>query len=419
MRILVHDFAGYPFPIQLSRELARRGHEVTHVYSIGLQGPKGQLGPLASDPEGLTITGIALSPSFRKYSILARFAEHRSYARDLKALISSRPFDAVLSADTPIDVQAQLLRRCKRNHISFVHWVQDVYSLAIEFFLRRKYTGLASLLSRPFRALEKKVCSASDAVIVIAPAFRDRLMRWGVDPATVTVLENWAPLDEIGPLPRANAWAHRHGLTGSTVFLYAGTLGLKHRPDLLYALAQSLDPTCEVVVITEGIGREYLERQPKLANLLLLDFQPYQDVPQVLASADVLLATLETAASDFAVPSKVLSYLCAGRPLLLAAPPDNLAASVVQRSGGGIVTDPGRIDEWIAAAKLLAADRDLRTSLGYRSRQYAEANFSISKMAATFEEVLMRTCSRDRMPRRPQSGELEVGEPISTEALNQ
>ncbi|RMF52223.1 MAG: glycosyltransferase WbuB, partial [Bacteroidetes bacterium] len=32
MRILVHDYAGHPFQVQLSRALARRGHDVLHAY---------------------------------------------------------------------------------------------------------------------------------------------------------------------------------------------------------------------------------------------------------------------------------------------------------------------------------------------------------------------------------------------------
>ena len=324
---------------------------------------------------------------------------HRSYARDIKSLISSRSFDAVLSGNTPIDVQAELLWHCRRNGVRFVHWVQDIYSLAIEFFLRSRFSELAASLSMPFRLLEKRVCSASDAIIVIAPAFRDRLVQWSIAPSKVTVLENWGQLEEIDSLPRANAWADRHGLAGCTVFLYAGTLGLKHRPDLLYALAQSLDASCKVVVITEGIGREYLEKQPKLSNLLLMDFQPYHEMPQVLASADVLVATLEPTAGEFAVPSKILSYLCAGRPVLLAAPVNNLASSIIQRSGGGMVADPDQIDEWTAAAKLLAADSALRVTLGSGSRQYAEGNFKISRMAVTFEQVLFPVCAAVNTPR--------------------
>ncbi|RYJ01060.1 MAG: glycosyltransferase WbuB, partial [Actinomycetales bacterium] len=30
MKVVVHDFSGHPFQVQLSRELARRGHDVVH-----------------------------------------------------------------------------------------------------------------------------------------------------------------------------------------------------------------------------------------------------------------------------------------------------------------------------------------------------------------------------------------------------
>jgi colanic acid biosynthesis glycosyl transferase WcaI len=125
----------------------------------------------------------------------------------------------------------------------------------------------------------------------------------------------------------------------------------------------------------------------------------------VLASADVLLATLQTTAGEFAVPSKILSYLCAGRPLLLAAPSDNLAALVVQRSGGGIVADPDRTEDWVAAAKLLAENPGLRDSLGSRARQYAEETFKISRIALTFEEVLFPACAAVRTLGSLQSGD--------------
>jgi colanic acid biosynthesis glycosyl transferase WcaI len=409
MRILIHDFAGHPFQVQLSRELASLGHDVTHAYPVGLDGPKGRLESSDADSSRLTIKGIPLSSGFRKYSACRRFATQRQYAGDLRRLVSRNRFDVVLSGNTPIDVQAELLWHCHRNGVGFVHWVQDIYHHAIEFFLRRKVGSVAKPLSFPFLKLEQLVASWSDGVITIAPAFRQYLLNWGVEPAKITVLENWAPLDEMDSLPRDNAWSERNGLTGQTVFLYSGTLGLKHRPDLIYALAQSLGDSCKVVVITEGVGREYLQKQPKLNNLVLLGFQPYHEVPQVLASADVLLATLEADAGEFAVPSKVLSYLCAGRALLLAAPSSNLAASVVQRSGAGIVADPNKTEEWIEAAKSLATNSATRLAMGVRARHYAEANFDISRIATAFEGVLA-TASAKGLPTS------EVAPAIQTEA---
>jgi len=113
-------------------------------------------------------------------------------------------------------------------------------------------------------------------------------------------------------------------------------------------------------------------------------------VPLVLAGADVLLATLESDAGQFAVPSKVLSYLCAGRPLLLAAPKINLAAEIVERSSSGFVADPDRPEEFVGAAKRLAADAGLRCSLAANARRYAEREFEISRLAARFEEILLK-----------------------------
>jgi len=390
MRCLIHDFAGHPFQIQLSRELARRGHYVTHVYPIGLDGPKGRLQPSQSDSGRLEIRGVPLSGGFRKYSPLRRLAAHRRYTRAIQRIVAGGRFDVVISGNTPIDVQAELLLYCRRNQVGFVHWVQDVYCRALEFFLRRRIGRAAAMLSFPFYKLERLVATRADAAIVIAPAFADILAGWGVPQERVSVIENWAPLDEIQLLPRLNEWSAAHRLDDKTVFLYSGTLGMKHRPDLIYRLAQSLDSSCRLIVITEGIGRDYLESKPALETLQLLDFQPYDCLPLALASADVLVTTLESDAAQFAVPSKILTYLCAGRPLLLAAPKINLAASVVERSASGLVVDPDRPDECVAGARRLAADAGLRASLGANARRYAEREFDISAIAARFEDILAK-----------------------------
>jgi glycosyltransferase involved in cell wall biosynthesis len=311
----------------------------------------------------------------------------------LKALIRRSKPEVVLSGNTPIDVQAELLLHCRGERIGFIHWVQDVYCRAIQFFLRKTVGPLAALLSFPFELLEKYVARTTDGAVVISAAFGDILRAWGVSDSKVTVVENWGLLDEVARLPRNNAWSDSHGLSKKTVFLYSGTMGLKHRPDLLYKLAESLGDSCAVVVVTEGIGRTYLENQPRRNNLLLLDFQPFEKLPEVLASADILVATIEAEAAEFAVPSKILNYMCAGRPILLSAPDNNLAAKIVRRSGAGFVADPDSLNAWTDAARLLAADAALRASLGKKSRAYAETSFDMDKISQTFERLFLEACA--------------------------
>jgi colanic acid biosynthesis glycosyl transferase WcaI len=388
MHFLVHDFAGHPFQAQLSRQLARRGHLVTHAFAAGLPGPKGQLTTVAGDPACFNIRGIPLSSRFKKYSAYRRFISHRKYAASLKELIRQIRPDVVLSGNTPIDVQAELLWECRKSQIGFIHWVQDIYSQAIKFYLKKRLPMLGSLISGLFEQVERRVALNSDHTIVIAPEFSDVLRGWQVPASRISVIENWAVLADMPLASRENGWSRTHAFGSTPVLMYSGTLGMKHRPDLLYLLAKRLQRECVVVVITDGIGKNYLERMPLLKNLRIMPFQPYDKMPEVLASADILLATLETDAGQFAVPSKILTYLCAGRPILLAGPRENLSASVIERSGGGLVVDPNNPDDFVDAAKSFIFDVDYRVCCGNKARLYAEKTFDPSRITDAFENVL-------------------------------
>ncbi len=159
-----------------------------------------------------------------------------------------------------------------------------------------------------------------------------------------------------------------------------------------------------MVVVSEGRGADWLRRrreEERLSNLRLLPFQPYPELPDVLASGDVLLTLLEADAGAFSVPSKVLSYLCAGRALLAAVPADNLAAEVVRRSGGGVLVEPGDEGDLVANATRLLADTGRREALGRCARRYAEENFDVAGIGDKFEAILA--------PRRNGAGRTRPG----------
>ena len=400
MRILIHDFAGHPFQVQLSRALAARGHSVLHVWPEGLPGPKGALQLRPDDPPGFRVHPVPLSSVFRKYSPVRRMLAQSRYAAELRKLLDREVFDVVLSANTPIDVQAALLKHSHRRGIAFVHWVQDVYYEALRFFLRKRLGTLASWAIVPWRLLETRVSRNSDAIVAIAPAFLRSLQAMKVASSRIDVIENWAPLEDVRPAMHDNPWRSELALDGRPVFLYSGTLGIKHRPDLLFRLAEALGDKGQVVVVSEGVGRAYLDKMPKLDNLKLLDFQPWEHISDVLAAADVLVAALESDAGEFAVPSKILSYLCAGRPVLFASPHSNLAADVIRRSGAGVVVDPADVRTWTDEALKLACDPRRRETLGMNARRYAEQNFDIQKIAERFERVLTDAIQRPHQPRR-------------------
>lgn len=381
MRIVVHDYAGHPFQVQLARELARRGHSTLHLHSASFQTPKGATAIRPGDPASLLIEGLRLDTPFRKYgNFVLRRRQEIAYGRIAARRISAFQPDAVISANTPLDAQVIVQRAAKRTRARFTFWLQDIYSDAIG----RYASGLAGAW---YRRIERRLLRESDAVVPVCRAFAGRLSEWGVPTSRIHVAENWAPFDELPVVDQENDWAREHGLAGKVVFLYAGTLGLKHDPRRIaeLALAARAWPDAAVVVASEGPGADWLRTQP---NVRVLPFQAWERMPEVLGSASVLVALLDEAAGSFSVPSKVLSYLCAARPVLAAVPKENPVAAIIRDHAAGIVVTPSDTGALVAAASRLYSNQRLRFQFGYNARRYARKYFDITSIGDRFEAIL-------------------------------
>ena len=393
MRILVHDYGGDAFPVQLSRALAGRGDHVLHLYAGHNTTPRGDLVSHASDPPGFTVEGLSIRKPLRKDAFVRRWLQEREYEHLLAARIRAFLPQVVLSANTPLDAQRSALVVSQQLGARFVFWLQDLLGVAARSILRSRLPVMGSLVGSYYINLEKRLLRRSDGVVTITEDFLPKLRNWVIDDAKIKVIPNWAPLEAISPQPKSNAWSQEHGLDEKFCLLYAGSLGMKHNPDMLLQLAAHFrhDPVVCVVVVSEGQGAKWLKRRNDdlgLKNLLLFDFQPFERLPEVLGLGDLLVALLEPNASVFSVPSKVLAYLCAQRPLLLAVPEDNQAARIVRDHRAGMVVPPDDVDAFMHAAEKFIIDPSLCREFAVNARKYAEAHFDIQKIADEFLEVL-------------------------------
>jgi colanic acid biosynthesis glycosyl transferase WcaI len=389
LRILVHDFAGHPFQIDLSRALARRGHTVQHVYCQSYTSGKGDLDD--ADEPNLTVVPVPAGDSFARYSPSRRVRQELGYGKRFTRVAAEFEPDVILACNVPLVAKMVSAVWCGRRRVPWVFWLQDLHSVAMATEAENRAGRAGRVLGGAFHTVERALLRRADAIVSITDDFEPVLGRWGVDREQCTVIENWAPIADLPLRPRENRWRRRMGLGDRFTFLYSGTLGLKHRPELLYALAERHVDDAEVIVISEGLGegrlREMLAEKP-LPNLRLLPFQPIEDYPDILGSADVLVALLEPAAGTFSVPSKVLSYLCAGRPILGAIPLHNLAARTIERAGAGVVTPPTDDEAFLLAAKDLRNDSHQRVMAGLRGRSYAESAFDTVAITDRFEGVI-------------------------------
>ncbi len=360
----------------------------------------------AGDDPNLSVVAVPAGESFARYSPVRRVRQEAAYGRRFTRVAAEFRPDVILASNVPLVAKSVAAAWCRREGVPWVFWLQDLHSVAMVAEAEKRAGNLGRRVGAGFEALERRLLRQADAVVPITDDFRPMLRGWGVDDSVTSVIENWAPLGDLPLRPRDNDWRRRHGLGDRFVYLYSGTLGLKHRPELLYHLAEQRVDDADVVVISEGMGearlREMLRERP-LPNLRLLPFQPMADYPDILGAADVLVALLEPTAGTFSVPSKVLSYLCAGRPVLAAIPPENLAARTIERAGAGVVVPPTDEEGFLVAAKQLRADDGLRAACGRSARAYAEATFDTDAITDRFQAVIERAVVRRSRPHRKES----------------
>jgi len=401
VRIAIHDYAGHPFVFELSRQLAREGDQVRHFFFEGDLGPKGDAAVRPGDPEGLSIEPISIAGAYRKDQLFRRRAQDIEYGRNAGARIEAFAPDVVLSGNTPLEAQGPIMAAARRVGAAFVFWMQDFYSLAVRSILGSRFLGAGSLAAIWYERIEATLLNRSDAIVVISEDFVAGLDELKVQNQDVVVIPNWGALDSIPVRPKANPWASANNLSNEFVFLYSGTLGLKHDPMLLCALADAFadDPAVRIVVAAVGAGAEQLKWELGIRprpNLLLKGLEPVDVLPDMLGAADVFVALLEPDAGRYSVPSKVLSYLCAGRPALLCAPSENLAARLLLQAGGGKVVSAGDSTALVAGAQALRAAPALREQLGREGRGYAEANFDLPAVSQRFMTVFNRVVANAR-----------------------
>src|SRR5690349_14240024 len=126
-KVIVHDYAGHPFQVELSRELARRGWTVVHAFFADDAGPKGELERRADDPAGLSFAGIRLPGGYAKGALVRRRFADLAYGRAVATLIRQQRPQIVISGNTPTEAQSLVSHACGETGARFIAWIQDFY----------------------------------------------------------------------------------------------------------------------------------------------------------------------------------------------------------------------------------------------------------------------------------------------------
>ncbi len=396
MRVLIVSCVFPPEPVasartsaDLAEALVERGHAVAVITAFPSR-PGGQL--YAGYRRRLFHTerharGYRVIRCFAFISaesrLFSRFAENISFGltSSLAVLAAERP--AVIYANSwPLFATGLLACAARLRNIPLVVSVQDLYP---ESLIAQARLPARGVLARTLRALDRLVAGASRAIIVISEAFADiyRTTR-GSDPAHLYVIPNWIADDEIVPDDgRAQLFRPQSGLARAGFLLaYGGNIGMAADVETVIAAVGRL-PTGEAIgLLVAGEGSQLArcrlmaaEQAPQ--RVWFRSPWPADETSAVLAAADVLILPTRGRQSLVSVPSKLLTYMLAARPVIALAMPDTDIAHLVERAGCGWLVAPG--DAEALACKIREISRlpgDVLRQMGRAGRAYAKAHLT-------------------------------------------
>jgi hypothetical protein len=301
---------------------------------------------------------------------------------------ASGPADViVVSSPTFFAVGAGwLLARLKRARL--VVEVRDLWPAI--------FTELGVLTSRPvirlLERLELAAYAAADTVIVVSDGFRANLIGRGVPAGKVHIIRNGVWPGEFDPhAPADTGLRVRLGACpGDCLVLYAGTHGISQGlTSVADTAAQLTDEAIRFAFVGDGADKQRLRHrvaEAGLPNVTLLPGIPHEQVPALLAAADICLVPLRDVPlfSSF-IPSKMFEYLAAGKPVVAALAGE--AAQILGEAGAWIVP-PSDSEALAVAIRTLAADPQRRQAMGRQGRCYVEKYFDRGMLARRYRELL-------------------------------
>ena len=277
----------------------------------------------------------------------------------------------------------------------FVFELRDIWPASITAVGAMK----ESLLIKWLEKLEMFLYRRADTIISVTQSFKQELIARGINGDKIEVVLNGVDLARYAPVQEKDTeWAERYQLRDKFVVGYVGTHGMAHALEKLVDAAVSLQDRDDIRFLFAGGGaaREQLEayvNQKQLNNIVLIERQPKELMPQLWSLCDVSLVHLkDSELFRTVIPSKIFESMGMGIPMIIGVPKGE-ATQIVAATQSGLVVKPESPQDIADAVLTLADNTALYAALKQNSLQAASL-YSRDALADDMLKVLDLTLER-------------------------
>jgi glycosyltransferase involved in cell wall biosynthesis len=284
----------------------------------------------------------------------------------------------------------------RRTDAKFIHQIRDVWPIAL---VQDRAIGAGGLIYWVLRCIEIFLYKKSSTICSSLSGVATHVKNSGADPSKIVWIPNGVDLDKfnsanVKKMPNT----HRTDSESASRFIirYAGGYGNAHDVLSIVRAAEMLELRGYRLLFElfgDGPKRQECEvycLEHKIGSVKFYDSVPRNEIPNLLISADLLVASvIDSDAYSFGVNlNKIYDYFASGRPIIFSG---RALDDPVAKSGAGITVAPEQpVSLANAIESIVLLSPESRMKLGSCARQFAEAYFDVNKLADIYEEMLLQ-----------------------------
>lgn len=318
------------------------------------------------------------------------------YISAIKKFFSDIKFDLVLYSTPPITLVGAVKYIKNRDGAITYLMLKDIFPQNAVDLGMMSSTGLRGLLYKYFRRKEKKLYEISDHIGCMSQANVDYLLKHNseISPNKVEICPNCMEVHDMRLTEYERVeLREKYGIPqGKTVFVYGGNLGKPQGIPFLVECLKTQLQNDQVFFLIVGNGTEFAKLQAffdsvKPHNMKLIKQLPKDDYDRMIAACDVGMIFLDHRFTIPNFPSRLLSYMQAGLPILACTDANTDVGEVVVNGGFGCWCESNDVDAFANVLHMLSSkDMD---SMGKNSYEYLTKYYSAEKIYNVFSKFDM------------------------------
>jgi glycosyltransferase involved in cell wall biosynthesis len=373
---------------ELARYLTQMGHRVT-VIASNVDYLSGQKKLKRREiKEGIEIIYSRTLSSVHKNFIYRALAFVSFSISSFFDALRIKNVDIIWGTSPPLfqALTSMMVASLKRK--PFVFEVRDLW---LDFAKELKVVNNHFILSF-LKRLETILYKKANKIIVNSPGFIPFIEK-KINKDKVSLIPNGVITREFEVEgKRVENFRKNLDLEDKFIVMYVGNVGVANDIDCIIESAEILRDYDDIIFLIVGGGikkKELIEyaKQKGLNNVIFLNPFPKREIPTVISSADVCLATLKnTPLFKTVYPNKVFDYMASGKPTILAI--DGVIREVIEDAEGGIFVPPGDSKGLAEAILTYYNNRELISIHGRNARDYVKKYFERENIARELEKCL-------------------------------